>query len=665
MVDRGVEPLIRRARATIVGAGLATAAISIPIRGRITDSLYLVDLREHLRSPLAWTLKLLVGAYYDLLFIAAGTLVFLGLLQIWRNANKLRGAVVVSFCVTSAILVLVELVNLNVVKELSTPFTWQWFYYSDSLMSLEARNAISANLTWRAVLITLAAMSCLLVLTIAFRAATLRVSRRRRAGRGFAAVLVLAAGSFVVFGPRYLQDLKLRHAVVAEPVVAFVASLVDHKPPLLLTMKTTTPPDDFAIGKDRPANTRGDTSAGRAASPIRDVLIFVLESVPAEYVEIYGGAYPVTPVLNRYRSTSLRFDNAYAHSPSTNVSLVSILTGTYPWISSKFITEEHPDFPVTSLGSVLKARGYRTGFFNSADLAFKGAGRFLEMHDIDRIADRNSDGCSDPKPSADEGSVGKAPDRDNPSQSEDECTAATLIHWLDEDPSRPFFGIMWTDMTHHPYFPGEHPIAYGVSSESFNRYLNALRHGDEALGMILSHIEQAGMADSTLIVVLGDHGEAFGRHGQFTHASNIYEENVHIPLVFINRRLFNGKASPVIGGISDIAPTILDLMGLGIPDDWQGRSLLSKTHPPRTYFFPPWADLKLGYREGDRKFIYDATTDQYEMYDLAADPHEVRNLIDRQPEQKTKILSRLAAWAQYQDHLIKRLVSPSVAANPQ
>ncbi|TGR89203.1 hypothetical protein EN834_36835, partial [bacterium M00.F.Ca.ET.191.01.1.1] len=71
----------------------------------------------------------------------------------------------------------------------------------------------------------------------------------------------------------------------------------------------------------------------------------------------------------------------------------------------------------------------------------------------------------------------------------------------------------------------------------------------------------------------GDHGEAFGEHDDYVHASAIYEENVHIPLIMINKHLFHDQVVQSVGGIVDIAPTILDILGLPLPKQWQGRSL--------------------------------------------------------------------------------------------
>ncbi|MEE8508428.1 MAG: hypothetical protein V3T07_05130, partial [Myxococcota bacterium] len=140
---------------------------------------------------------------------------------------------------------------------------------------------------------------------------------------------------------------------------------------------------------------------------------------------------------------------------------------------------------------------------------------------------------------------------------------------------------------------------------------------------------------------------------QYVHASKIYEENVHVPLILINPRLFNGEESRVIAGLIDIAPTVLHLLDVPIPGKWQGRSLFSEDRSPRVYFFSPWSDSLFGYREGDRNFIFNATADEFEVYDLLDDPEEAINLAESVDTEV--VLQRLAAWVQYQNSLAERL----------
>jgi hypothetical protein len=244
--------------------------------------------------------------------------------------------------------------------------------------------------------------------------------------------------------------------------------------------------------------------------------------------------------------------------------------------------------------------------------------------------------------------------------SHDKCTVKSLIQWIDQDPGKPFFGMTWTGMTHYPYFNGGNERSY-VSDINLNRYLNALHVGDEAFGDLMNYLEEHGLAKSTLVVVFGDHGEAFGRHKTFVHASGLYEENVHIPLLLINEGLFSGGSTPVLGGMSDIPATALDILQVPLPPTWQGHSLFAASRPARIFFFAPWNGFQVGFREGSRKFIYRAEAKSTEMYDLATDPHEKNNLASEDPKTADSATKILTAWVQSQNQHIADLLNGSHA----
>jgi arylsulfatase A-like enzyme len=384
----------------------------------------------------------------------------------------------------------------------------------------------------------------------------------------------------------------------------------------------------------------------------------VLESVPAEYIEAYGSLYQATPELNKYREQSLLFRNIYAHAPATNASLVSILSSIYPWISYRNLTQEHPDLNIPTLSAELKQRGYRTGFFSSGDMRFQRSDEFLAHRSFDTFHDYRTLACDQQKFQSDINTW------DFQDGADDQCTADSLLEWMRQDSTQPFFGMLWTVQTHYPYFYNGEEIQY-TDDEKLNRYLNGLHHADAQLGRLLRDLKDRGLDESTLVVVLGDHGEAFGQHDQYAHASHIYEENLHIPLLFINPSLFHGEEAPTLGGTSDIAPSVLDILGLPAPNGWQGRSLFAPSRHKRVYFFAPWSSFRFGYREGDLKFIFDATNNTTELYDLSQDPHETNNLADQRPDDVTAGYQRLAAWVQYHDRYMKALLGyvPAHAAD--
>jgi arylsulfatase A-like enzyme len=632
---------------------IALMAVVEIIRVRIIG-----NIRQHLLdAPVAALEKASAGSYHDMVFFAAVATVFVVLCIIVKNHLMALRAVRITYVICCIIVVAIYICHIAILKYIGQPFTYQWLYYSEFLGSMEAKQAIWANVSVALLLIVAACATIFASLFLLMR----RVLALAVAASGSAVVsaaLLLAMVSYGAWARVELNALQLPYAKVANPILAFVGSLTRFSTPLLYTYPTKVDTSEFEP-LARPQRTTGIAANGaRTNGHIKNVLFYVFESTPATLTSFYGGPYPTTPELDRRRGQSLAFENAYAHSPTTNTSLVSLLTSSYPWVTAKFITAEHPDIRLTPISTELKKRGYRTGFFNSADLRFQSADRFIEYQNFDAVMDDRSIPCSLPvnaTSSAETFSSMALPYLDGV---DDGCTADALIQWLGQDPGRSFFAVMWTMMTHYPYPPPRQVLSFAVEDKDLHRYLNVLHHGDRELGRVLDELERLGIADSTLVVILGDHGEAFGEHGFRGHGSSIYEQSVHIPLVVINRLLFHGEKNQAVGGLADIAPTVMDILGLRPGDTWQGRSLLDKNRPQRTYFFAPWSDLYFGYREGNLKCLFNATRNTIEIYDLAKDPGENENLFSPRSDAKEKVLNRLAAWVQYQDRFVRTLTSP-------
>jgi len=121
--------------------------------------------------------------------------------------------------------------------------------------------------------------------------------------------------------------------------------------------------------------------------------------------------------------------------------------------------------------------------------------------------------------------------------------------------------------------------------------------------------------------------------------------------------LFRGETDSLVGGMVDVAPTIMDILDLPMPGSWQGRSLFDPAHSGRAYLFGPYSGL-FGLREGDRKLILDdASRKPPQLYDLRHDPHEQRNIASEAPEVISTGRERLAAWVQYQDRFFERILA--------
>lgn len=590
-------------------------------------------------SPVA-IIKAMIHSCYDATYVFGLAVPFIAIVLLVRKIPP--RIAYVTFMGLATISLAISLCNIPIVWGLGRPLNVAWLYYADFFRSEQTRHALAAQAPWW--LLAAGAGFCLIFALAAHRLSrwvTKWFNRSPLAWHG----LTMTVTALLICLPVshwYLKVVQADYHKLANPVVAFVESAITaSKAPYLLTMATSVDPAEFA-----PPPADRSLPAAPGEGEIRNVIVVVLESVAAEYLGVYGSPYNVTPNLDRYAAKAAVFENAYAHAPSTNKTMVSLLCSTYPWLSFHTLTYERPDAPLVSLSSRLKTQGYATGFFMSARFGFQNDKEFLAHRGFDYIEDYTQ--------------------RDNNRHifssrfefldgSDDASTFASMSDWI-EAQQKPFLAVCWTAMTHYPYFTTGEDYPYTTNAD-LNRYLNALRYGDAAFGEMMARLEAAGLADSTLVVVVGDHGEAFGRHNQIGHGMRIYQENIHIPMLLINARRFAGERYPTIGGTVDVAPTIMHLLGLSADPQWQGRSLFDDQRSGRTYFFAPWSEMLYGYREGNHKFIYNATRSQLEVYDLSIDPQEMQDLSETlTAEQRQQVLERLAAWMQYQNRFFNEVL---------
>jgi lipoteichoic acid synthase len=606
-------------------------------------------------ADMASARELVVLPYYDLVYVTVLTGAFVGALLLARRRPGAQRILVWLYVAVAVLSLVMASVNQKALRELGSPLTYQWLYYSDFLRSIDAYNAMRGLVSWGWVkLVVLRCVQLLVGCYLVVRG--LRWLTRRVARRWLATPLV--AGLCVVLSVgHFVRPRRVRNpANLQNPVVRLIASaLQTDENSLLTTMPTSVPPSDFLPAGARAASegALGLALRERARSAgVHNVLIVVLESAGAQYLGAYGAPYGATPYLDRYRAQAMLFTRVYAHVPTTVHSLVALLLSVYHPHSFRVLTAEYPRIRLPSLSSELERLEYRTAFFNAADNRFQQQDVFLEARQFDHIEDYRTFPCA--------GQVFRASDRHWAylDGAPDECAINRVAEWVREPSGAPFFGVFWTIQTHFPYFLTEEPKEFGVRNSDLNRYLNALRETDRAVGKLLAALEHQQVLDSTLVVVVGDHGEAFGQHGHYVHGVDLFEEEIRIPMMLINRRLFHGETDSTLGGIIDVAPTILDLLGEPSPRSWQGRSLFDRDRTGRVYLFTARSRVLFGYREGARKFIYDAGTNTTELYDLQADPEESRSVASGSPGIALLGQQRLAAWVQYQQRFFKDVLVP-------
>jgi arylsulfatase A-like enzyme len=372
-----------------------------------------------------------------------------------------------------------------------------------------------------------------------------------------------------------------------------------------------------------------------------NVILLVLESVAARWTSLNQDLYDSTPMLKAESSRSLIVENFYAHIGRSSNSLGAMLLSTYPKFDFRDLTEEYPRLQGTSLASVLHARGYRTAFVTSSDLSWAGWDTFLGGRGFDELRDYHGLSCTEPLSSW---------------GVEDRCMLEAMIEFVGRNAAQPFFLMGWTQQTHHPYepTPGVATLDLRRTREpvpddyDLDRYLNVLHETDRHLGRLFDAIRSAGLGEDTIVVITGDHGQAFGYpHDGYTQGQNVYEEDVHVPLMVWYPRLYKAPVhSQAIGSHVDLAPTIAHLAGTPTAPEWQGHSLLDGGRERRAYFYVAENELTLGIREGNWKYIFNLRAGIEELYDLGRDPTEQHNLAASEPARCARLRQRLAAWTE-------------------
>jgi lipoteichoic acid synthase len=374
----------------------------------------------------------------------------------------------------------------------------------------------------------------------------------------------------------------------------------------------------------------------RGAAKGRNVVLVVLESTSARYLGLYGAARDPMPRLTELGRQALVFESAYAVYPESIKGLFSTLCSRYPAFNTP--PEIHARVPCMSLAARLATAGYRTALFHSGRFGYLGMAPMIEGRGFDVLKDAGAIG----------GNVSSSFGVDEPS------TVRRMLEWIDSLENGDRFFLMYLPVAgHHPYAAPEHRGPFDGASD-FDRYLNALHYGDAALGEFIDGLRARQLDDRTLIVVQGDHGEAFGQHpDNFAHSLFIYDENVRVPYVIAAPGLITAplRMQSVVSAI-DTAPTILDLLAEGVPAEHQGASLLNPESRP-AFFYTDYSLGWLGLRDSCWKYLYEVDSGRSKLFDVCRDPDETR---DRGADSEALVRAyrrRVQHWAAAQTDAVR------------
>ena len=394
-------------------------------------------------------------------------------------------------------------------------------------------------------------------------------------------------------------------------------------------------------------------ACGASRSPL-NVIIIGVDTLRADHLGCYGYDRNTSPNIDRLAQDGVLFENAIAPSPWTLPSFASIFTSLYPSQHGARNSRNPMGSSFPTIATIFKEHGYRTGAIINAPYLKRvyKVDRGFDTYDMPPRGGRYADG-----------------------------TTRDALTWIDNLAHEPFFLFIHYFDPHLPYAPPApydtifDPTYHGkIGSRFYPKqlprvrlrnvrdllnysdsdwyHIEALYDGDiaftdEAIGNLIDGLRERHLLDRTLIVFLSDHGEEFLEHGGFEHGHSLYNELLHVPLMIVlEGRIPRGLRLRRQVRLVDVAPTILDLVGLDYDACFEGVSLvplLDRRQGGSTNLIatgtllPPglafsecilYGTEKKSITAFPWKVIYDVESGERMRFNLASDPGEKQPLTD-------------------------------------
>ncbi len=366
------------------------------------------------------------------------------------------------------------------------------------------------------------------------------------------------------------------------------------------------------------------------AKPQPNVVVITIDTLRADHLGCYGYKQVRTPNIDALAAESARFERAYTPVPVTLPAHTAIFTGTYPTLSGMHdFSGNKLSATQPTLASVLKQRGYVTGaVIGSAvlDSRFglnRGFDFYYDHFDFNRLQESNLEEMERP------GNV----------------VADVALDWLANNHSGKF--LLWMHL-YDPHYPYRPPVPYRDEYKD-RPYDGEIAFADEQVGRLIAYLKAKGLYRNTLIVLAGDHGESLGEHGEKTHGFFIYNATLHVPVLVHLPGSAAAKTVSEVASLTDVMPTILQALDIAVPAQVQGRSLLSSLAVPKEASSEIYAETFLPRLHFNWNELRSVETDKYqfieapkpELYDVAADPGETRNLYPEKRAVASELQARL------------------------
>jgi arylsulfatase A-like enzyme/Flp pilus assembly protein TadD len=367
-----------------------------------------------------------------------------------------------------------------------------------------------------------------------------------------------------------------------------------------------------------------------AVDPKAPIIIISIDTLRSDRLPAYGYTKIETPSLDAFRKDAILFERAYSECPLTLVSHASVLTGLLPadhGIRDNLGYNLNPH--VKTIAELLKTKGYATGAAVSAVVLRGDTG-------IQRGFDAWDDDI-DLDPTAI--SIGK-------SQRAGDVTRVRAEKWIGQHKAQPFFYLFHIYEPHTPYDPPE-----PFKSKYGNPYDGEVAAADAIVGRFLDFLKEQDLYDKSTIVLMSDHGEGLGEHGEDEHGVLLYRENIQVPLMLkLPHGAQHGQSVSAPVQLVDIFPTIVKPFGFTQKTEGQSlldvangkvegeRSLYAETYYPRLHY--GWNDLH-SMISGANHYIH---APKPELYDVVADPSELTNVLADRRRVYTALRERIQPY---------------------